>query len=81
VALIKDYCDGFITGQIFNARSLSYVVLILPSYSIVLTDLKLNFLAAMNVSFRYSVFDILLPLSFLLAYQPNCFFAICFDQK
>jgi hypothetical protein len=59
-----------ITGQIFDARSLAYVVLVLPSYSIVLTNLKLNFLAAMNISFQYSLCDILLPLSFLLSYQP-----------
>jgi hypothetical protein len=61
----------FITGQIFDARSLAYVVLILPSYSIVLKDIKLNFLAAMNVALQYSVCDILLPLSFLLSYRPN----------
>jgi hypothetical protein len=53
-----------ITRQIFDARSMAYVVLILPSYSILLTDLKLKFLAAMNASFQYSVCDILLPLIF-----------------
>jgi hypothetical protein len=42
---------SILTGQIFGARSLAYVVLILHSYSIGLSDLKLNFLAAMNVSF------------------------------
>jgi hypothetical protein len=74
----------FITGQIFDAISLAYVVLILPSYPIVLTDLKLNFLAAMNVHFSisvHSVCDILLPLSFLLSYRPNCFFAFSFAQQ
>ena len=63
----KQYND-IITGQIFHARSLAYILLILPSYSIVLADLKLNFLAAMNVSFPYSVCDILFPLRFLLSY-------------
>jgi hypothetical protein len=72
---------SLITGQIFDARSLAYVVLILLSFSILLTDLKLNFLAAINVSFQYSVCDILLPLSFLLSYRPDCFFAICFAQQ
>ena len=75
------YYYATITGQIFDTTSSAYVVLILPSYSIVLTDLKLIFLATMNVSFQYSICDILLPLSFLLSCQPNCFFAICFAQQ
>jgi hypothetical protein len=60
----------------FRCKNLAYVVLILPSYSIVLTDLKLNFLAAMNVSFQYSACDILLPFSFLFSYQPTCSFTL-----
>jgi hypothetical protein len=59
-----------ITGQIFDARSLAYIVLILLSYFIVVTDLKLYFLAAMNVHYSIItlVFSPLLPTELFLCH-------------